>query len=81
MREWTLPERAPGEENEDWCRRAAESIPAESLMRCLVAYLDGRKTRTRGVMPTWSIIGDITGHGSGVSREIASRFREKGGES
>ena len=26
---YTLPDPLPGESNADWCRRAAESIPAE----------------------------------------------------
>ena len=80
MREWTLPDRMPGESNEDWCKRAAESIPAESLMRRMIAYLDGRGDKARGKLPTWAVVSDVTGHGSGVSHEIVNRFREKGGE-
>lgn len=79
MREWTLPERVPGEENEAWCKRAAESIPAELLMRRLIAYLDRRNTGARSKTPTWSVVSDVTGHGSGVSQAIVDRFREKGG--
>lgn len=76
-RTWKLPETLPGEAGEDWCRRAAESIPAEDLMAAVVAYLDRREKR-RG-SPTWSVIGDITCHGSGVSAAIAARFRREGG--
>lgn len=79
-RTWTLPPQVEGESGEDWCCRAAESIPAEDLMVMVVAYLDRREKRRRS--PTWSVIGDMTCHGSGVSAAIAARFRreEKGGE-
>ena len=73
MRSHVLPEMLPGEANEDWCRRAAESIPAEELMRLLVRHLDRRQKQRK--QSVWSFIGDMTGHGSGVSGAIVRRFR------
>jgi hypothetical protein len=76
---WKLPEKSPDETGDEWCRRAAESIPAEELMRQLVAYLM-RDSRKFGEGPSarwsraWSFVSDFTGHGSGISAAIVRRF-------
>ena len=75
MRTWNLPQPMPGEDNWEWCKRAAATIPADELMCLVVRYLDRREKR-RG-SPTWSVIGEITGHGSGVSTAIVERFRRE----
>lgn len=69
-RGYELPDKDPGESNDDWCNRAAESIPAEVLMRQLIAYLM-RKKKWNGA---WSFVGDFTCHGSGVAGAIVRRF-------
>lgn len=73
MRTWELPEKRPDEDGFAWCERVAASIPAEDLMRVIIAYLDKKAKRSR--FPAWSVIGELTGHGSGVSEAICRRFR------
>lgn len=75
MRTHQLPDMLPGETNAGWCKRAAESIPAEELMKQVIVYFDRRGKRSH--LPTWSHIGVITGHGSGVSGAIVDRFHEQ----
>jgi hypothetical protein len=78
-RRYTLPEHLTGEDNWAWCQRAAAAIPAEALMRQLVEYLDKRPiSKKRRRAETWSTLGMIFGHGSGVSSAIAERFRVQG---
>lgn len=72
-RGYELPGRFEGEDNWEWCRRAAASIPAESLMRMVVAHLDRKEKRRRS--STWVVLSDMFGHGSGVSNAIVERFR------
>jgi hypothetical protein len=72
-RNYTLPSLLPGEENWEWCQRAAEVIPPEYVLGSLIDYLDRRERRTG--RPAWGLIKKITGHGSGVSAAIAARYR------
>lgn len=75
-RTYTLPEQLPGEDNWQWCKRAADAIPPEVIVRALVDYLKTRK-KARRVEP-WSFIGQLLGHGSGVSSAIVDKYETKG---
>ena len=70
MRAYKLPEKSPDETNEAWCDRAAASIPADEIVRQMIAYAN-RHPRNR---PVWSWVGKVLGHGSGVSSAIVRRF-------
>jgi hypothetical protein len=75
MRDYKLPEKRQDESNAAWCRRAAESIPAESICRQLVMYLLRREKQRKA--QAWSVMGQITGHGSGVASAIVDRFQSE----
>lgn len=75
-RAYTLPEILPGEDNNAWCRRAADAIPPGEIVRALVAYLDRRETD--GLWPTRKVFMEILGHGAGVSAAVAEKYRMKG---
>lgn len=74
-REYTLPEMFPGEANDAWCRRAADCIPPEAIVLAVVAYLE--RTKRKRHTPTWSVIKDMLGHGSGVSQAIVAKYLER----
>lgn len=78
---YSLPEIRPDESNNQWLRRAAESIPAEALMRQIVDHLMRPGKRRKGEFKrwtyAWSKLGEMIGHGSGVSGAIVDRFRTK----
>ncbi len=40
MRSYRLPDKDPNETNQEWCKRAAKSIPAECLVAQLMDYLN-----------------------------------------
>lgn len=73
MRTYSLPDQIPGESNGDWCRRAADAIPPEVIVAELIRKLDREEKRRR--YPTWSVIGEIIGHGSGVSAAVVEKYR------
>lgn len=70
MRRYKLPDKLETETNAEWCDRAAASIPAEEIVRQMIMFYH---RRSRGV-PVWSKVGEIVGHGSGVSSAIVRRF-------
>lgn len=74
-RHHVLPEMLPGEKNDDWCHRAADSIPADELMRSMVRYLERRHEKNKRAATAVEVIGNATGHGSGISWAILHRFR------
>lgn len=80
---YDLPEKLLEESNADFCRRAANSIPPEALLRQLVDHLMTRKKNCRGWLrgegdwdSAWSFVSQFTGHGSGVAGAIVQRFSE-----
>jgi hypothetical protein len=68
---YDAPERIAGETNEQWCDRYAASIPADALLSEIVAGMHQLRKR-RG--PVWSQLGQLCGHGSGVSSALVRRF-------
>lgn len=74
-RAYKLPDLLPGEGNWEWCKRAADAIPAEEIVRALVQRLKEKKPkRGRPAREPWSYIGDLLGHGSGVSSAIVEKY-------
>lgn len=77
VRDYNLPDKYIDEDNCEWCRRAADSIPDEAL-RAIADELNQRLRKSKGwphvIRSASSHIGDITGHGSGVSMAIAERL-------
>lgn len=73
-RSYSLPGRLPTETNWEWCQRAADSIPPEVLAEALIRYIHDSKSRKRRRVPVWSEIGDLLGHGAGVSSAIAEKY-------
>jgi hypothetical protein len=71
MRTYKLPDKLPTETNQEWCDRAAASIPAEEIVRMTIEYFHARRHHGG---PAWSKIGMILDHGSGVSSAIVRRF-------
>ena len=71
MRSYKLPDKLPTESNEEWCDRAAASIPPEALLADIVQGMH-RLRKRRG--PAWSQMGQLCGHGSGISSAIVKRF-------
>lgn len=74
-----LPDPLIGESNNDWCKRAAESIPAEELMRKVIMYWFDSFPFS-GNDAAMAFISQVTGHGSGVSAAIVRRFLRDGTE-
>ncbi len=76
-RTYKLPYKYIDEDNCEWCRRAADSIPDEAL-RAIADELANRLRMSRGwphvIRSASSHVGDITGHGSGVSMAITERL-------
>lgn len=78
---YSLVDRNPGEPNENWVQRAVDQIDPELILAQLIEYLDARHAKNpRRYPPTWSMIADITTHGSTVSAYIADRFRKVASE-
>ena len=62
-------DKSPSETNQEYCRRVAEAVDKDELIRSLVLLLQS-KTKS----PAWSVIGAATSNGCGVSTAIAQRF-------
>jgi hypothetical protein len=73
-RSYKLPEKRTDESNDDWCVRAAASIPAEAIVKELIAW--AKRTEKKRKTPAWAVISDITQHGSGISCAIVRRFEK-----
>lgn len=71
MRNYEAPPRLEGESNQEWCDRYAASIPADELLAEMILSMH-RLRKRRG--PAWSQVGQLCGHGSGVSSAIVRRF-------
>jgi hypothetical protein len=61
-----------GETNAEFVKRRADMIDAEELCEKLMRHL--HKTAKRKHVPLWSVIGQVTSHGSGISYAITKRF-------
>jgi hypothetical protein len=75
-RRYVLPDRLPGERNEAWLRRAAATVPADALMRIVVAHLIERQ----GEAGAARFVADATAHGAGMSWALVERFRDRDGD-
>lgn len=62
--------KTPSENNWEYCKRIADAVPVEALVRELLAALSKRDPQ----IPLWALVGRVTGHGSGVSQAIVERF-------
>ena len=66
----------PDESNWDFCNRLADSIPPAEIVKVLLKFIkrtEMKKGRMRA-RPLWSIVGDATTHGSGVSSAIVRKY-------
>lgn len=76
-RDYKLPDKDPAETNWDYCKRCAAAIPPEAIVRAMVAYLIDLENKGR-MVPAWSRIGAMMGHGSGVSQAIVELYKPAG---
>lgn len=47
-------------------------LDTDALLRCFMSYAE-----RKGKRPAWSIVGEITGHGSGVATAIYEYYRDR----
>jgi hypothetical protein len=66
-------EKQPGESNIDYCKRYAETIDKESLIRCLLHQIKKMRPK-RDRCDLWSYVGEATSHGSGISSAIVDLY-------
>jgi hypothetical protein len=69
-----MSEQQQQESNWDRCMRMAAEISKDELIRDLIMYIHTHRTRSERGMPLWSLIGDATSHGSGVSTAIMRTY-------
>lgn len=71
-RDYPTPELAPGETSRQWCERCADGIPADTLAE-IMRQAESRRKRG-SCRELWSYVGEVSGHGSGVSSAIVARW-------
>jgi hypothetical protein len=70
-----MTDKLPEEDNFAFCKRFAESIPPEDILRRIFDRLiDKGGGGFSGWTKAWSWIGDVMSHGSGISGAIVTRF-------
>lgn len=71
-RPYSFPDRLPGETDWNHALRCAAAIPADWILRKLLAHLVRTERRRR--IPTWSLISDLTGHGCTISTALVEHY-------
>lgn len=80
---YSPPLEGVSETNWQRCLRLAREIGKTELIRKLLKYIAEKesKVRHRSKLPLWSIVGEATCHGSGVSSAIVELYYPEGGDS
>lgn len=75
MEGYVVPDQLVGEDNWEWCKRVADAIPPEAIVRTIIKNLTD-KEKTGRKRAAWSVIGSIMGHGSGVASAIVRKWSQ-----
>ena len=64
----------PDETNWQFCQRVAAAVPSDEMTKGLLEWILAQPWFKRKKLPLWSIVGQVTSSGSGVSSAIVQRF-------
>ena len=74
MRSYKGLTKLPEETNWQFCQRSAAAVPSDEMVKLLLEWILKQPWFKRRRLPLWSIVGELTSHGSGVSSAIVERF-------